>query len=984
MTNDELDKSDKNKDGASEKKVNYNFAQQLRNKMTQIEQVEKGRREAEEKKAALAKEIREKKPLPLSKDLKSKSNGFITGSFEKLKPSKLKRELIPFLFISIITFSSLIYFTYQDSSGSIAYSPEIPIINIEVSSEITNIPQQCFLKFSPVSLDILQSNWANRNLAANIRKRDSDGGFSFELSRRESLFKMRDDDDWLLLPPGKNLDSFRTKMAFDVYNMLKENDTSYMLPQSQLVEVYVNGDYQGMYLLSERIDRKLMNLEQENIVNPPENDAIFKITNWDGDFFTIPNSMNSPWEQLYPNSFDFSQIPINLTQFIHNTSEENFFNEENGIFTILDKGELIDNLLFGLLVGHESIEGSSYYLIYNQLLTSGFFFLPWDFGQSWGYSKDGSIPNDLWLNDITNEIESVCWSKLYNRLLFPNNSSINDEFVSEIKDRWSYIRTNLLKFDDFSVYFNSLYSKIQPTLLRTTSGYDFIEYFADNIESWISTRLNLLDDIFSEPNTIFNDNFEPPFREDDKIFGFSDSAARRHYYHSSIIFSKDRIHNVNITIREDFLTNIIDRKYDYNWETEHIWMASDVSIDGYSIDNVGFRLKANLGSLNTPKNSFKLKFSESELYTYDGRKVHGEYHYYPENIDRRFLGIKNLNLRAGPGDLSLLNEPIGQEIFKITGNPYLRISWAKLYITLTDENGNIVKSQEYKGLYWMTEHLDKTFLRTRFKNPNGNLYKTTGATALLNNWYVTENPDDLKILGTMNPPYRRTYELKTNQEIDDYTDLRDFLYIINNQWENIEYTTNLSILAKYFASSIYQGSWDDYPIIAHNYYLYSEPTIGFVMIPWDIENNLNAVSYFFGDFSDAPLLNSYQDHFNWSNWESWIGDWSWDPKERPLWDNAIKDPAFVKFYLSEIENIMNKTTYLLEKVEEWLNLITEPLLLPFTATTPTEASIYGLPYTMKIDYSSFLEEKSRVINFLEDRKEFVEDQLNLLSNLYKI
>ncbi|MCK4286299.1 MAG: hypothetical protein KAX18_08850, partial [Candidatus Lokiarchaeota archaeon] len=104
------------------------------------------------------------------------------------------------------------------------------------------------------------------------------------------------------------------------------------------------------------------------------------------------------------------------------------------------------------------------------------------------------------------------------------------------------------------------------------------------------------------------------------------------------------------------------------------------------------------------------------------------------------------------------------------------------------------------------------------------------------------------------------------------------------------------------------------------------------------------------------------------------------PKERPLWDNAIKDPAFVKFYLSEIENIMNKTTYLLEKVEEWLNLITEPLLLPFTATTPTEASIYGSPYTMKIDYSSFLEEKSRVINFLEDRKEFVEDQLNLLSN----
>ena len=154
MTNDELNESDTQKKADSEKKGDYSYAQELRNKITPIEHVEKGRREAEEKKAALAKEIRnkstikeatdvrplaerEKKPLPPPKDLKSKSNGFITGSFEKLKPSKLKRELIPFLFISIITFSFLIYFSYPDSSGSIAYSPEIPIINIEVSSAVS-------------------------------------------------------------------------------------------------------------------------------------------------------------------------------------------------------------------------------------------------------------------------------------------------------------------------------------------------------------------------------------------------------------------------------------------------------------------------------------------------------------------------------------------------------------------------------------------------------------------------------------------------------------------------------------------------------------------------------------------------------------------------------------------------------------------------------------------------------------------------------
>ncbi|MHA1729709.1 MAG: hypothetical protein ACTSWY_13410, partial [Promethearchaeota archaeon] len=117
--------------------------------------------------------------------------------------------------------------------------------------------------------------------------------------------------------------------------------------------------------------------------------------------------------------------------------------------------------------------------------------------------------------------------------------------------------------------------------------------------------------------------------------------------------------------------------------------------------------------------------------------------------------------------------------------------------------------------------------------------------------------------------------------------------------------------------------------------------------------------------------------FNWIIWESWIGCWSWDPKERPLWDNAIKDSAFVNYYLNEIENIMNSTPYLLEKVEQWSNLINETLLLPYTATSPYafENNKYKGRYLIKPDSSSYLSHKSRVINFLADRKEFVEGEL---------
>ena len=908
----------------------------------------------------------------------------MTQIFEKVrnKKAQIRRDLISFFLITIVMISTVAFFSFQDEIGAIKYSLNIPTVNIEIAGAISNSTQQCFVKISPATNEFSQETWPDRFLAAGIRMRDSDGGYSFELQQGENLLSIRNDDDWLLLPSGNNLDALRTKLSFDIFNMLGSNNPNIKLPESKFVEVYINDVYQDLYLLSERIDRKSLSLAEENEESPDDNDILFKVSNWGGDFYTIPNENDGNWEQLYPNNVLFSEMPVDLVEFVLNSTEEDFFDDNTGIFTKFNKDSLIDNLLFGLLTGHEIIEGSSFYLVYDKN-TAKYDLLPWNFGQSWGFNIYGTVSSDLWFDIDKTGIESVLWSNLYNRLLFPENNVFKNEILIDIANRWSEISYNIWNSTNLIALIDELYLPAQNSLERSVDNNQVMVDSVNHIKEWISHRIEILDNIFEEDYDVFSDNFELPFPENSSVFGFSDPAARRYFYKSSVLFTKDKIHDVKITIREDSLKNIIERKLDGNWITNHIWMASDISIDDYSMDNVGVRLKANLGSLNTPKNSFKLQFSESELYSYDDEKGYGEYKSFPENIDRRFLGIRNLNLRAGPGDLSLLNEPIGHEIFKITGNPYLRISWAKLYITLTDENGEVVKPQEYKGLYWITEHIDKTYLRTRFKNPNGNLYKTNSATALLNSWYVTENPDDLKLLGTVDSPNgRRTYELKTNQEADDYTDLRDFLYFINFEWENIEYVTDLSIIAKYFASVIYQGSWDDYIIIAHNYYLYSDPINGFVMLPWDIENNLNSVSSLFGEFQNAPLLNGYHDHFNWEGWVIWMESigisWDWDPHERPLWDNAIMDTSFVNNYLGEIEKISNITPYLLEKIEQWSNLINETLLLPFNVTSRADAITYGTSYTIEIDSLSYLNHKSRVINFLTDRKEYVEEHLAIL------
>ncbi|MHA2182375.1 MAG: CotH kinase family protein, partial [Promethearchaeota archaeon] len=879
-----------------------------------------------------------------------------------------------FLIIALITFSSLIYFSYQDSSGSIEYPSGIPIVNIDISSEITNYSQQCFIKFSPISFEFMGSNWAERFLAANIRKRNSDGGFSFELFQREKLFQMREDDDWLLLPPGKNLDSLRTKMAFDIYNMLKENKSDYLLPLSTLVEVHINGNFQGIYLLSERIDRKKMNLEQENFVNQEENDMIFKITDWDGDFFTVYNSTNSPWEQLHPNIVDFSQVPINLTQLIQNTSEENFFNEGNGIFSIFDKSEIIDNLLFGLFTGHEIIEGSSYFLIYNRKNAAGFYSLPWNFAQSWGFSEDGSIPDDLWLNENDNEIDSVCWSNLYYRLLFPRNSSINNEFMEEIKNRWSYIRSNLWKGFIIDDYLDNLYSSILNTLFRTriSDVYDI----KNTIKSWLVTRLILLDNIFNGQDPIFKDNFQPPFREDNEIFGFSSPAARRYYFKSSELFSRNKIHDVSVVIQSNYLLDIMVRKKNNSRQSDRVYMPADVSIDDYSMDNTGFRVRGTYNRLY-PKDSFKLKFSETEFYLGGGSFLN-----IPDNEGRRFLGLRRLNLRAAPIDFSLMNEVAGYELFRELGMPCPRISWARLYITETDENGNIIRPKEYKGLYLLTEDIDKTFLRYHFNNPEGNLYKTTDIKANLDDIFMAWNGTQVYEIKNFMAfdEGTRVYELRTNEEQDDYSDLNKFIQYINNNWTYISEVANLTLLANYFAASNFQGNWDDYIFLPHNYFMYSDPNYGFVFIPWDIEQNLNIgteysiIGYndpYSPDFRYAPLHLGYKGYF-----DGISSSFGIDPDNRPLWDNLLNDSLFTVKYNDSLKKLATDISSLISQLGLWFNFIEPTAITPFQFTDPFPDPSVSWWYPPVIDYGWFnFVAKPRVLDFLTVRATYVLSQL---------
>lgn len=979
MKNDNTEKDLNNKD--SERDEITRKAKFLRERIAKVEEIQRLKREKEARRD-YRREIEAKKTIvnratngwiASSEELAKKSMDTTPSLVEKLRPSRTKRDIIPFIVIAMITLSCFIYFSYQDSTGSIAYSPEVPVINIDVSSEITNESQQCFLKFSPISNQYVNSRWANHYLAADIRKRGSNGGYSFELYQNENLFQIRNDDDWLLLPPGNYLDSLRTKLAFEVYNMIQGNSSKYRLPETKFVEVYINGIDQGLYLLSERIDRKMLDFDQENVVNPEENDIIFKVTNWDGDFYTIPNNSENSWEQLFPNSISFSHIPIDLTENVLYTAEKDFYDEEDGVFSIFNKSSIIDNLLFGLLLGHDIIEGSNYYLVLDHDSQDGFFFIPWNFAQSWGYYKHGKIPTELWLDGYENYVNSVVWSNIYYRLIFPKNSTINDSLMIDLINRWNFLRTDYWSSNNLIAYFNGLYRPIQNTLIRSLGNTGLITNIISTVEDFIMTRVNLMDNIFGDIHSIFSDTFKPPYRGNSEVFGFSSPAARRYYYKSSNLFSTEVVHEVHVTIQRKYLNDMLARKRDTARSTDRVYMPSHVEIDEYSVENTGFRIRGTYNRLY-PKDSFKLKFSEPDMYIGEGT-----FKKFTENEGRRFLGLRRLNLRAAPVDFSFMNEVAGYELYKILGYPCPRVSWAKLYITETDETGHIVKSKDYKGLYLLTEDIDKTFLRYNFKNPEGNLYKTTDIKANLEDTFVPwvgSQVYDIKEFYSFDGSVR-VYELRTNEEQDDYTDLEKFIQYINHNWSNIEQVTNLTLLGKYFAASNFQGNWDDYVFLPHNYFLYSDPICGFVLIPWDIENNFNmgfnsVYAYFTPfapDFRNASLLSGYEGWFD--NISLFFGI---DPSPRPLWDNLITDIGFLNPYNNSHQKILDNMTTLRNQIITWFNLITPAVTEPFSHTDPSPPPATEW-YPDVIPIGWFVTDINRVNSFLDGRTQFVIDNL---------
>ncbi len=149
------------------------------------------------------------------------------------------------------------------------------------------------------------------------------------------------------------------------------------------------------------------------------------------------------------------------------------------------------------------------------------------------------------------------------------------------------------------------------------------------------------------------------------------------------------------------------------------------------------------------------------------------------------------------------------------GFPAPRCTYAKV-----SYNGN------YCGLFKIVEQVDKKFLNTHFGNKDGNLFKG-------------DPNGTLEWKGAGPSAYYNDYELKTNEAVNDWSDLVDLIRVLNADPATFASEAgtvfNVSSYLKMWAMNNLFVNLDAYYYLAHNYYLYHNTGTGqFDWITWDV------------------------------------------------------------------------------------------------------------------------------------------------------
>lgn len=300
-------------------------------------------------------------------------------------------------------------------------------------------------------------DYDKKSLAVEIR--DEQSG---ETTKDARIFGIRKDDDWILDAMYIDHARMRNRALTDIWNTIddlpyeKEKDTQFNGTHGQHVEVIINGEYAGMYCLTDKVDRKKLNLQKSEVLG--ENETIVKGILYKGKKWTDATMLHKyndmdegenslmwqGWEQQYPDDDNTLTTWDVMRDFIEVSGDENgnnkyarlpreyqdYFYLDNMInyWVFFNAVALLDNTMKNTFLSNRDITSTK------QML-----FTPWDL--------DGSLGRDPYGVDVTNNADYYAFGKkLFNRCGLFNRLMLDDSFHFHrlVRTKWETLKKKQL------------------------------------------------------------------------------------------------------------------------------------------------------------------------------------------------------------------------------------------------------------------------------------------------------------------------------------------------------------------------------------------------------------------------------------------------------------------------------------------------------------------------------------------------------------
>ena len=308
--------------------------------------------------------------------------------------------------------------------------------------------------------------------------------------------ELREDDDWILDALYNEPLRLRSYTASKLWKGIHIPYHIHDEPEAKsgadvmYVEMFINGQYNGLYNLSEQVDRKQLKLKK---YKDDMRGELHKGSSWGGavTFTGLPSYNNDVrlwggYEFKYPDEdkiTDWDNL-YQFTNFVMASSESDF---ERDIWSQFVEDNFIDYFLFLNLIRATDNTGKNIYLA-KYKTDEPYFYVPWDldgcFGTNW-QGNNSNITNDILTNEF---MDRVINEK-------PNNTFLN------LANKWFDYRDGIFSNSSLSNTISQQYDYFQTNKIYERESLVFSNYSFNNQSltytlNWLENRLFYLDIYF--------------------------------------------------------------------------------------------------------------------------------------------------------------------------------------------------------------------------------------------------------------------------------------------------------------------------------------------------------------------------------------------------------------------------------------------------------------------------------------------------------